>query len=115
MPKKPYVKKSVRAFAETLRPILLEVAVVSFTISREFSVSRMVARLNDMGITGPSGGKWHPAMLARVISRLPGFAAEVSVEKKKRRDEQAKQNPAFSKHLSASLIDADAAFDGMNK
>jgi hypothetical protein len=62
------------AFAETLRPLLIELAV--FGIRRP---TRLAQELNRRKIKTPNGGRWYAVTVTRVLTRLgPSFIEEVA-------------------------------------
>ena len=82
------------AFAETMRPLLIELAILG-----PARPSRLARELNRVNIKTPSGtGRWHAAMVSRVLNRIgPAFAEDVAA--------------ARSSHLKMGWSRACAVFD----
>ena len=70
-------RQDARAFAESLRPLLLDI-VNDRPIGGPSLGPRPLARtLNEMGVSARNGGRWYPATVHRLLKRLgPSFEQE---------------------------------------
>ena len=65
-------KAGAREFAESLRPLLLELMRVC-----RLGPRRLARKLNERGIPARGGGRWYPVTAHRLLERLgPSFEEE---------------------------------------
>ena len=70
-------KAEARKYAETLVPLLLQLEEAHSLRLPRLGPRGLARKLNEQGVPGRSGGKWHPATVARLLKRLgPTFSEE---------------------------------------
>ncbi len=70
-------RQDARAFAESLRPLLLDIANERSIGGPNLGPRPLARRLNEMGVSARNGGRWYPATVHRLLKRLgPSFEQE---------------------------------------
>ncbi len=70
-------RQDAKAFAESLRPLLLDLAKERPIGGPSLGPRPLARTLNEMGVSARNGGRWYPATVHRLLKRLgPSFKQE---------------------------------------
>lgn len=83
-------RQDAQEFAETLRPLLLDLESSRRSNSPRLGSRHLARKLNELGIPARNGGKWYPATVDRLLKRLGS-----SLDEECKQIRTAKFNKAF--------------------